>query len=160
MKELLEKYVASRKEFRDYEYEVEKSFGELLESIPRWQEILGSVIISNGYNVPEDFDFDSLEEVLIPEVKDLEFCGGDRVSFKIRIPSDTWVKRWIEVGWFPLEWLTNPETKPVNADYIKGKIMRRRAGLERLMKEKEGIDSDITKTTEEIERLKKLLEKD
>ena len=160
MKELLEKYVTARKEFRDYEHEVEKSFGEFLKSIPGWQELLGSVIISNGYNVPEDFDYDSLENELIPEVKDLEFCGGDRISFKIRIPSNTWVKRWIEIGWFPLEWLTNPETKPVDRDYLIGKILRRKGGLERLMKEKEGIDSEIANITKEIERIKKLLEKD
>lgn len=156
MKELIEKYISLKEEER----EIEKAFGEFLEGILGWKDIIGSVIVSNGYGgFPED-----LEDCLIPQVKDIDLCGGpeenqQRISFKIRIPSDTWVSKYIETGWFPLVWLTNPGSAHIDKEYLKGKLKRRSESLIIYQEEENQIRSKIDGIKEEIEKIEKLIEK-
>ena len=155
MKELLENYITLRKEFEDKERSIEKTFGEFLESNPDWRDLLASIIIAKGYSFPKD---ESLGDILIPEVRDINLCG-DRVSFKIRIPSDTWVKEFIEVPWLPFEWLTNPEVSHLDKKYLEEKIKRRQESLKEYMEDRDYAISQIKETEDEIERIKKLIEK-
>lgn len=158
MKELLENWESLKNEFYTKEKEIEGAFGEFLESIPDWRDRLGSIIVSFSYDYPKDIE--DIGEVLIPEVCDINLCG-DRVSFKIRIPGRTWVKEYIEIGLFPLRWLTNSETfPPIDSLYLHQKLERREKLLERWKEEEISLNSQIKETEDEIERIKKLLEKE
>lgn len=159
MKELIEKYIASRKKFNDEKWAVEDAFGEFLESIPGWRDLMASILVVNGYNIPDDLDFDCLGDILIPEVMDIDYCG-ERISFKIRIPGETWVKKYIDVSWFPFEWLTNPETKPLDPVYLRSKLMRREEWLKSLLEDENKIQTQVSEVREEINRIKKLLKED
>lgn len=166
MKELIEKYIASKDKFREEEREFEKAFGEFLESIPGWYDIIGSIIVSNGYgSLPENLDYEHPGDCLIPQVRDINLCGGPeesqrRISFKIRIPSDTWVSKYLETGWFPLTWLTNPGSAHIDKEYLKGKLRRRAESLMRYQKEEDQIKSQIKEIEDEMKKIKELIEKE
>lgn len=158
MRRLIEEHVASKKEFGKEKKKFEKTFGEFLTNVPGWRDILGSVIISNGCGLPEGLDYDHLGDILIPEIRDIDFDGKSRISFKISIPSDTWVPKYLETGWFPLEWLTDPGTSHINHEYLRGKLRRRMETLKECRDEEVDIKSHIKKLEDEISGIKRLLE--
>lgn len=158
MKEFFESHIQARKDWLEKKYADEKAFGEFLESIPDWRDRLEGIVISRAYDLSKLSDVEDIGESLIPEVKDLDF-NGSRVSFKIRIPGSSWVKEYITIGWFPLELLTNPDSNPVDPEYLKGKLERRMSMLDKRLKERDLIDKEIREISFEVENIKKLLEK-
>ena len=145
--------MSTKKEFETTQREVEKKFEEFLESIPDWRDRLASIIIQYGYGFPKEEDLGSL---LIPRIKDLDY-QDPRVSFKIRIPGETWVPSYITISWFPLEWLTSPESNPISQDYLTQKLARREKRLKDLEKDRQGILSELDEVTMEISKIKELL---
>lgn len=159
MKELLYKYIQDKKNFQDEEYEVEKKFGEFLESIPGWEDKLGSIIISNSYDLSRFDPTETIGSQLIPSIRDINLAGGDRVSFKIQIPERVaFVPEYVETGWFPLEWLLNPDSQPINREYLKEKLKRREEDLKEITEEEEDLERKKKELTETISRIQNLLE--
>ena len=148
--------MSTQKEYETQRGTIEGDFGNFIETIPGWRDLLGSILVSTGLDLPEDIE--DLGQALIPVVKDVFYEENiDRISFEIRVVSSSWVHRYIKVGPFPFEWLTSPETAPIDYDYLRGKLERREEYLKDLESKRTYTEGKISSLLMEIKRIKKVL---
>ena len=158
MKDLLNKYITIKKSFEEEKKGIEKSFGEFIESIPGWRDILGSIIIVRGYYRGTLNDVDDIGSILIPVFRDIDFIPSTGyISFKIRILSvNSSIPEYINIGPLPFDEITSGRPDP---DYIRQKISREEECLEELKGDLKSLTLLLDNKIKEIEKLKTLIEK-
>lgn len=160
MKDLLKNFISKKNEYLEEKSKIEKSLETFIGEIPNWEDRLESIIISSGSCFSEFDPSEDISSQLILKVRDVSYLdksgidNTEKISFSIK----TITGHYVQIGYFPLDYLTNPTYTP-DYEYLHEKLERRKAYIKGLEEERDYAIAQINLENIEIARIEKLLSK-